>query len=143
MGQLINNKKGLTLIELIISIAIISIIAAAFIPLFVMSAKSNAKSETTLVSTYTGRDAMELIYSLSREVPYERLANELVKAGYSKLSDSEFGFKNEDDKYLVMKFTEEDNLIRALVKVYKDTDRDQVETQYESLFPWLGRGILK
>ena len=143
MRQLINNRDGLTLSELLIAIPIIALIAAAFVPLFVLSAKSNVRSETVLDSTYVGRDAMEFIYGLSKEVQYEQLADELVSLGYDKLPDNEFGLEYDDNKYLVLKFIEEDDLIRAIVRVYNNPDRNRVEVQYESLFTWLGRGILE
>ena len=114
MRQLINNRDGLTLVEILIAITIIALIAAAFVPLFVLSAKSNVRSETVLDSTYVGRDAMELIYSLSKEVQYDQLADELVSLGYDKLPDNEFGLEYDDNKYLVLKFIEEDDLIRAM-----------------------------
>ena len=36
-----------------------------------------------------------------------------------------------------------DDLIRAIVRVYNNPDRNRVEVQYESLFTWLGRGSWK
>ena len=143
MRQLINNRDGLTLVEILIAITIIALIAAAFVPLFVLSAKSNVRSETVLDSTYVGRDAMELIYGLSKEVQYDQLADELVSLGYDKLPDNEFGLEYDGSKYLVMKFIEEDELIRTIVWVYDNPDRNRVEVQYESLFTWLGRGFLE
>jgi hypothetical protein len=71
------------------------------------------------------------------------LADELVSLGYDKLPDNEFGLEYDDNKYLVLKFIEEDDLIRAIVRVYNNPDRNRVEVQYESLFTWLGRGILE
>ena len=68
---------------------------------------------------------MELIYSLSKEVQYDQLADELVSLGYDKLPDNEFGLEYDDNKYLVLKFIEEDDLIRAIVRVYNNPDRDR------------------
>lgn len=131
---------GLTLIELIISIAIIGIIAIAFIPLFTMSAKANRKSETMLGSTYTGKDAMEYIYQISRETAYRDIGSKLIEKGYVETSQSNIWEKKIDDKrHLKIEFKEEGNLIRTIVRVYKG---EQVESQYESLFTWKGRGIL-
>ena len=109
MQNIKKNRAGLTLIELILSIAIIGLIAVSFMPLFVMSAKTNSKSETTLDSTYLGKDAMELAYGLSQDISYEKLGDELVGEGYSKISDNEFGYEYSDNKYLNIKFTEEGN----------------------------------
>lgn len=134
---------GLTLIELIISIAILGIIIASFIPLFVMSANSNRKSENTLDSTHLGKDAMEVAYSLSKNTDYEELEIQLVDKGYEKLGDNKFGFEYVNNKYLNMKFSEDGNLVRVIVKIYKDKNMTELEVQYESLYTWIGRGILK
>lgn len=143
MKNILKCKKGFTFLELILSIAIIGMIAVIFMPLFAMSAKNNNKSETTLDSTYIGKDAMELAYYLSKNVPYEKLEEELVSRGYNcNSSDMTFGYEYEDKKYLNMKFCEEDNLVRVIVKVYKDKSLNELEAQYESLYSWIGRGIL-
>lgn len=143
MAKLKRNRSGLTLVELILSIAIMGIIAITFMPLFVISSKTVNKSETTLDSTYLGKNAMELVYDLSRNFPYEKLEEELIKNGYEKdVSNDIFCYKYNDKKYLDMRFTEKGNLIKVVVKVYKDETKDQLEVQYESLYPWFGRGIL-
>ncbi|MGI6114058.1 MAG: prepilin-type N-terminal cleavage/methylation domain-containing protein [Mahellales bacterium] len=143
MQKINKSEAGLTFIELIISIAIIGMIAVAFMPLFVMSVKTNNNSETTLDSTYLGKDAMELAYYLSRNVLYENLENELVSRGYSKdISTNTFGYEYGDKKYLNIKFSEEGNLVRVVVKIYKDKSMNQLQGQYETLYSWIGRGIL-
>ncbi len=83
-------NDGFTLIEILIAIAIIGVIAVTFMPLFVMSAKTNVTSETTLDSTYLGKDAMELAYELSREINYEDVESELDNKGYTKISENKY-----------------------------------------------------
>lgn len=135
-------RKGMTLIELILTIALIGIIAIGFVPLFAMSAKSNTKSEIVLDSTYLGKDAMELAYNLSKNIPLEDLKNEMVKRGFIyDSSKDDFELECDDKKYLSMKFKEENSLIRVVVKIFKDKSMNQLEVQYESLYPWIGRGI--
>ena len=139
MNRFLKCKKGLTLIEIIVSIAIISIIAISFIPLFVMSAKSNANSEISLESTYLGKDAMELAYELSRTIEYGDLEDNLTDKGWYFEEDGKFSIEFDDDKYLLMKFEEkDDNLVKILVKVYKGKDSNQLEAQYETLYIWGG-----
>lgn len=142
MQNIKKYRAGLTLIEIILSIAIIGIITVAIIPLFVFSAKTNSKSETTLDSTYLGKDAMELVYHLSKNTPYEDLENELISRGYSSdISKKIFGYEYSDKKYLNMKFSEEGNLVRVIVQIYKDKSMNELEGQYESLYSWIGRDI--
>ncbi|ABW18165.1 type II secretion system protein [Alkaliphilus oremlandii] len=137
------TKAGLTLIELIVSIAIIGMIVVAFMPLFVMSSKTNNRSETILDSTYLGKDVMELVYNLSKTVPYNELKNKLVsEKGYTELSSNTYLYEYEDKKCLYISFTESENLIKVVTKIYKDKSMNQLEVQYESLYSWIGRGIL-
>jgi type II secretory pathway pseudopilin PulG len=137
-----NSESGLTLIELIISIALIAMILIAFLPMFIMSAETNTKSETTLDSTYLGKDAMEMAYDLSKnkEIFYEDLDNVLVdEKGYSKESNNAYSFEYSDKKYLYIIFDKEDNtnLVRVVVKIYKNNSMNQLEAQYETLYSWL------
>jgi len=150
MNNIKNNETGLTMIELLISIAVIGIIIVAFIPLFLMSAKTNTRSEVTLDSTYLGKDAMEAVYYLSKTFPYESLEGKLKEKLEEKeyieiskdISENIYVYEYKDKKYLTIKFKEEGNLIRVIVKIYKDENMNKLESQYESLYSWFGRGIL-
>ena len=53
-------------------------------------------------------------------------------------------YKYKDKKYLYIEFNEreEGNLIGVIVKIYKDKNMNELEVQYESLYSWIGRGIL-
>lgn len=155
MKRIQKARAGVTLIELILSIAIIGIIVVSFIPLFVITSNTNSKSQAALKSTYLGKDAMEVAYTLSRNIDYEkiesdledRLEIELKEQNYSKIPNNErsdedgFWYKK-DDKYLNIKFTKTDNLVKVIVKVYKHNNRNELEVQYESLYSWKGKGIL-
>ncbi len=137
------NKTGFTLIELILSIAIIGIILISFIPLFVMSAKTNSSSESSLDSTYLGKDEMERAYEWSRTMDYKDLKEELIKKNYNYNDVDDCFTKEYDDKrHLVIVLNEEGNLIRVKVKIYKDSTMNKLEVQYESLYSWMGRSIL-
>ena len=143
MGDAKKHIKGLTLVELIVSIAIIGVIAIAFIPIFGMTARINNRSEVVLDSTYMGKDIMELIYKWSQEEEYENLESKLIDAGYTKdTEDGTFGYEHDDKRYSNIRFSEEGNLLRVIIKIYRDKSVQQLEAQYESLFSWKGRGIL-
>lgn len=137
------TNAGLTLIEMILAIAIMGILTITFIPLFVMSANTNDRSEVTLDATYLGIDVMELVYDLSKTVPYDDLSNKLVnEIGFIQLSGNVYTYEYADDKYLQITFTESGNLIKIVAKIYKDKSMEDIEAQYESLYSWIGRGGL-
>ena len=58
MKRIKKTNRGLTLVELIISVAIVSMVVVALMPLFVMSAKTNNASDQALQATYVGKDIM-------------------------------------------------------------------------------------
>lgn len=137
------HKKGITLIEIIVSLALIGIIIIGFMPLFILSAKGNSKSENTLESTYQGKDTMELIYYLSKNITYDELEQKLKDRGYSlDKAKGFFTYKYDDNKYTILKIKEENNLVRVIVENYKDINMTELEAKYESLYSWRGKGVL-
>ena len=135
------NNKGLTLLEVIISIAIIGIISTVTIPLFTMAIKSNSMSKSRLESTYTGMEAMELAYHLSKKIDFNDLEKELTE-NYDYTKDSlnnRYIYKYDDKNYVDIKFIEEGNLISVIVNVYEN---EKSIKKYETLYSWIGRGIL-
>lgn len=147
-----NKNAGLTLVELLLSITVIGIIVISFIPLFTVSAKTNLMAETTLDSTYLGKDAMEVIYKLCRSIEYEdldafknELGEQLEDRGYyedTSWGGDSFNYIYKDNRYLTVNLDEEGDLIRAMVRIYVDESMNELEVQFESLYARLGRGIL-
>lgn len=141
--RITNQNKGLTLVEMILAIALISIITVSFLTLFVMSSQINRKSEMALDSTYLGKDAMELVYQLSKSEEYKELEDELENKGYIKdAASGTFEYEYPDKRLLTMGFSEEGALVRVVIKIFKDDTMNELEAQYESLYSWKGRGIL-
>lgn len=62
LGHKLNN--GFTLVEIILSIAILGIIAVAFLPIFTTGIKGIANSGSRSKSSYQAQDAIELKQSI-------------------------------------------------------------------------------
>lgn len=140
MRKFYKDNKGLTLVEIIVSLAILGIIVIAFIPLFTMSAMVMNRAEQTLEATYTGKDTMELMYNLSTNVNYGDLETELLSRGYSKDINNLFIYENTDDKYIELYFTDQENLVKVVTKVYSDINRTELQSQYEAYYKWISKG---
>ncbi len=142
MKKKLQSQAGLTLVELIISMVIISIILIAFIPMFVFSADTNARSKTTLDSTYLGKDAMELAYELTEQYGkttfFDQLDEEMDQRDFTPIIDDAYTYQYlyDDGKILTISFQDEGNLVRVFVKVYQDESKGQVIAQYETLYLW-------
>jgi prepilin-type N-terminal cleavage/methylation domain-containing protein len=61
------NNRGLTLIEVIASLVIISIILLSFLGLFIHSKKTNVSSEGIQDATYEAQKAMEKLYTIANK----------------------------------------------------------------------------
>lgn len=61
------NNRGLTLIEVIASLVIISIILISFLGLFLQSKKTNVSSEGIQDATYEAQKVMEQLYTLTNK----------------------------------------------------------------------------
>lgn len=137
MGKTRKKRLGFTLVELMLSMAIIGMIVVSFMPLFVRSAQNNRRSGDTLSATYLGKDAMELVYDLSKNITYDKLEERLIVAGgYEKLADNTYGIESSKGKYSTIEFRGDAKLVKVLAKVYEDETMAQLEVQYESLYPW-------
>jgi type II secretory pathway pseudopilin PulG len=133
------SKKGLTLIEIIISFALIFIIIIGFMSTFVYSAKVNRMSKTSVNSTYIARDNIEMVYSLSKTLNFEAGINSIeTEKGYTSIPGVEklYG-KVVNGKYVTIKLTESGNLIKVLVNVYKDDTLTNLESKMETILSWM------
>lgn len=143
MKNIIKKRQGLSLLEIILTIAIIGIISVTFMPLFVMSSNINNKAEVALDSIYIGKDIMEKINYLSETIPYNELEDTLIyEEGYTRISDNIYTYEYEDKKYAHVIFSESNNLINVIVRIYKDKNMDKLEVQYQSMYFWKEWGLL-
>ncbi|MFC4386282.1 prepilin-type N-terminal cleavage/methylation domain-containing protein [Gracilibacillus marinus] len=74
---LFSNQKGLTLVELLASIVILSIIIVTFTTFFIQSAKTTSMSSDITDATYVAQTEMEEIYHLSTTTTYDDTIQQL------------------------------------------------------------------
>ena len=63
--KLQKNEKGISLVEVLASIVILTLLLTTFLMMFVQSAKTNKKSEEIIDATYIAQTEMENIYAVS------------------------------------------------------------------------------
>ena len=137
------NKKGLTLVELIITIALIGLIAVVFMPVFLLSAKTNKQSEDKLSATYFGKDAMEMVYQISEDTEFiqDKLNVAFSTNDYTYNPTTKIYKKdNSDSSYTTVELLKKENIINVMVKVYENKTTNKLEVQYETLYFWKGLG---
>ena len=105
-----SNNKGLTLVEVLASIILISIILFTFFSFFIQSAKTGKSSEEVVDATYLAQGEMEKIYEVSNKGDFKSGINEIVNSlSYKQLSpDSSKEYrdptKSQDGFYLTLTF---------------------------------------
>lgn len=141
MNEISHNEKGLTLVEVLASIVILSIVVTTFLLVFTQTAKTTLQSEETVDATYIAQTEMENVYEMSRDAsPYMTFED---KEGYSQTSihtnwDSFVKHLPEDKLYVFLSFqeVEETDMTRVLIEVKHNTDDERPKAQMENLFKW-------
>lgn len=131
-----SNEKGLTLIEVLASIVILSIIVIFVLLIFNQTMRTNKTSESIIDATYIAQKEMEQIYNISRQQkPQLSESNSYIWQQtngdkwdiYKKeLENSEFSIE--------VRKKDVDDMVRILVLVY-DAD-NTLKAQMENLLQW-------
>lgn len=151
------NESGLSLVEVVASIVIISIILIGFITFFINTAKTTKTSNEVFDATYYAQMEMELLYGMSKNNPINNVEFVITKDGQSQsISEAEkvyyyqktpnelrtyekFGNKITDANnifyYELSWEPMSNNLTKVLVKVF-DKKGGILKAQMESAFEW-------
>lgn len=133
-----SSNKGFTLIEVLISLTLISIIVTGSMGLFIFSTRANKNSKTSFDATYLARNNMEIFYELSRTVDLESGIDMMkTELGFYLISPSEnlFG-KTEGNQYITVRLKEAGNLIDVVINVYENNNLKDLKAKMETLLIW-------
>lgn len=139
------NEKGLTLIEVLASIVILSIIGVSLLTFFVQSARSNNLSKTMMDATYVAQSNIEEINNLNKSSSTTTnitvLGDKIKNTGFVSDTSPSTGclscYKKDltgNNRFVHVKLTNQsDSLGKVLVKVFTGTKQ---EAQMEMLISW-------
>lgn len=140
---LLMKEDGVTLVELLASIVIISIILISVISIFNLTMKSNRTAEEIIDATYVAQTEIEKIYAMSQK---EKPNLQALYGSADRTSDEDWiiydAEVNDGETFylriLEEKVTEsnEHGLRRFVVKVYEDSERTDLQAQMEHLLEW-------
>lgn len=137
-----SDQKGMTFIEVLLSITILSIVIMAFLTFFIQSSKTNEQSSDILDATYLTQTYMETFYMRSTENSFDMFIAELkeqdhfqehvaAEAGYVELSKLDQGY------FIVLKIKEpRDGISPLMIRTYKDASQSQLMAKMESRIQW-------
>src|SRR5690625_5676952 len=80
------DENGLTLVEVLASVVLLTIIITIFLNVFIQSAKTNTTSEEVVDATYIAQTEMERIYSKSLALEHNKPENGIRELDYNLLS---------------------------------------------------------
>lgn len=121
-----SNEKGVTLIEIIISLAILMIIIIPFLTMFTHSTVTNSRSETMLDATFVAQRVMEDIYKDSQD------ETKPIPVNGSKTYWDSWG----SNYWIHQEITVQNNLVRVIIKVYSNDSQEELEAQMETYMFW-------
>ncbi|WP_268237310.1 prepilin-type N-terminal cleavage/methylation domain-containing protein [Paraliobacillus quinghaiensis] len=137
----IKKEDGMTLVEIIVSIAILSIIVLTFLTFYIQSAKVNNTSKDITDASYIAQSVMEEIYHLSNTLSYVDTITYLSNNYNVDSSDSYYQYiftkqsEGSNNYKISISFTSTtEDLKKVIVKVYSDLNI--LEAQLETKLLW-------
>lgn len=132
------NQDGLTLVEVIASLALISIIIMGVMAFFSTAVKTNDTTETLLDASYVNQRYMEEIYRLADTVDEPERDQALSDAGWTRKSGGRFE-REASGYHLELTITDArtgTDLKNILLKVYRDPEHTRLASQMETKRQW-------
>ena len=147
LSNYLGTEKGLTLIEILTSILILSILIMSFLTMFIQSSRTNSTSKKITDATYIAESSMEEINnaistaSTTAETSQDFLNKfNLLPSQYSKkcLDGTCYEKISNTKEYNVyVELTPKDTFISILVKVFDNNSSSKhLESQMEMLVTW-------
>lgn len=137
------NNKGLTLVEVLASIILISIILFTFFSFFIQSAKTGKSSEEVVDATYLAQVEMEKLYEISNKGDFKSGINEIVNSlSYKQLapdSSKEYRYsKSQDGFYLKLTFKEHTypGMSYLVIEVFEHEQDIRPRAKMETILEW-------
>jgi Tfp pilus assembly protein PilV len=135
------SESGLSLVELLASIVILTLLLTTFLMMFLQSAKINKTSENIINATYIAQTEMENIYAVSVIEKYSERENAIVGLEFLKIDSSdgwitfEKKVKNTDRLIKVRFKNISGTMDRVIVDVYKMPNR-VLQSKMENVLVW-------
>lgn len=143
-----SSEKGITLVEILASIVLLSIIIVSLLSMFVQSSNTNNISKNIMDATYVAENSMEEINNAvsshtvtTAENTTDFLRTFSLPSGYKKICPDGTCYEKRTDTdghYLYVVFQPKDiSLVTVQVKVYNnDTSAKKLESQMEMIISW-------
>lgn len=134
-------QSGMTLVEVLASIVILSIILSIVFMVFIQTAKTTRTTEETIDATYIGQTEMEKVYAESNKSDFAtwQPADDFIsKASVDGWDIYERQPTPKNPFRVTLQLKEDNDMVRVLILVYeKDEQNDEKPlVQMENLYKW-------
>ena len=139
MMNMLRQKKGSTLIEVLIAMAILALVVAPFLTMFMQAAQANAESRVMMDASYHGQNLME-------DVKYSLGANGIGDArtylngqGYSaeeEVADAHYIYTKTTGNFTYevdLDTTKVESFLQITVKVFTDAGKSKCKANIQVL----------
>lgn len=141
--RLVTSQSGISLIEILASIVLLSLVIGPFMTLFIQSGKTNSITHTIDNATYVANSQMEYMYSLSTtyslsQVP-SNIGTDYVGTLQNCASGAQCFTSVSGDPSIFIQLTPvagQAPLVDVLVKVFKNGSTHQPKAQMETIYSW-------
>lgn len=140
LKKYVHKENGISLVEVIASIVLISIILLSFYKLFIQSATTTKTTEHIIDATYVAQTEMEKFYGISKSRYFPKQFDIELFNGYQykSVEDGFYIYENQtDDSNYSLKLKLkplENNLTRIVLKVYDK--KGILKSQMETTLDW-------
>ncbi|MFJ7936426.1 hypothetical protein [Sporosarcina sp. NPDC096371] len=134
------KESGLSLVEVLASIVILTLLLTTFLMMFLQSAKVHKASEHVIDATYIAQKEMENLYALSTSIKESAKIKEIIALGYIEKPDENDWtvFTKVYNPEILLKIklkNKEKSMDRVLVEVRGIPD-DKLQAQMENVVVW-------
>jgi type II secretory pathway pseudopilin PulG len=137
------SNKGVTLVEILVSIVILFIIIMSLLPMFAQSSRSNNYSKSMMNATYLAQSNLEELYHLSTTAIFsDGLIKLKTEKGFTEAVECPSGYcyEKKSNGYFIniqLKNSSNNNgLMTGIVNIYSDKTKTKKEAQMEMLLHW-------
>ncbi len=120
--KLLKQESGVTLVELLASIVLLTIIVTTFLSFFVQAGRTNNRIDDMNEATFLAQEQLELITAYSEELTVAETQAKLVnnKAGYSIQTTAGYSIQTTAGYSIQTTFVPKDGLQAVVVIVSKE-----------------------
>ena len=128
MMNILRQKKGTTLIEVLIAMVILGLVVAPFLNMFMQAARANAESRVIMDATYYGQNLMEEVKHSLGANGMDDARNHLTNQGYEEqehTAGEHYGYTKTTGGFTYVVDLDEtsvEDFLKITVKVYADAE---------------------